>query len=158
MPTTAPMLGDPTLNAGGAYIVDLVTRWLAKRDGKDSSTLLEALKMDVAARGSISFNSSAHPGLAARLGSPVAGYSERHLVMDAAIPDATGMLDGYLEALLTGKLHEFTQSRGRMASICVERAKVEPVARHKIAQKTRTYYISDAVERFGLSILAHRLT
>eukprot|EP00971_Amphidinium_carterae_P244322 4851256-Amphidinium_carterae.1 len=48
MPTTAPMIGDPTLNAGGAYIVDLVTRWLSKRDGKDSATLLEALKMDVA--------------------------------------------------------------------------------------------------------------
>eukprot|EP00971_Amphidinium_carterae_P272778 5413942-Amphidinium_carterae.1 len=105
--------------------------------------------MDVANRGSISFNSRAHPGLAARLGTPVAGYSECHLVMDSAVPDATGALDGFLEAMLTGKLHDYTQSRGRMASICIERAKVEPVPQSKIARKARTYYIADAVERFG---------
>eukprot|EP00971_Amphidinium_carterae_P018502 365139-Amphidinium_carterae.1 len=78
--------------------------------------------------------------------------------MDSAVPDATGALDGFLEAMLTGRLHEYTRSRGRMASICIERAKVEPVPKSKIARKTRTYYIADAVERFGLSILAHRLT
>eukprot|EP00971_Amphidinium_carterae_P105464 2088347-Amphidinium_carterae.1 len=77
--------------------------------------------------------------------------------MDSAVPDATGALDGFLEALLAGRMHDFSQSRGRMASICIERAKVEPVPRSKISRKTRTYFIADAVERFGPSIQANRL-
>eukprot|EP00971_Amphidinium_carterae_P100703 1992295-Amphidinium_carterae.3 len=69
---------------------------------------MDALKADIANRGSISFNAKSHPGLAARLGTPVAGYTQCHDVMDSAVPDATGALDGFLASMLEGRMHDFS--------------------------------------------------
>eukprot|EP00971_Amphidinium_carterae_P141775 2808387-Amphidinium_carterae.1 len=77
--------------------------------------------------------------------------------MDSAVPDATGALDGLLAAKLDGRMHEFMQTRGRLAALCIERSKIEPVPLGKIGRKTRSYFIANAVERFRLSILAGRL-
>eukprot|EP00971_Amphidinium_carterae_P089167 1764649-Amphidinium_carterae.1 len=39
------------------------------------------------------------------------------------------------------------QHRGRLANICLERSKVEATGLDRVATKTRTYYVSDSIER-----------
>eukprot|EP00971_Amphidinium_carterae_P120173 2380748-Amphidinium_carterae.1 len=60
------------------------------------------------------------------------------------------MVDTLLTSALEGKLYEGLAQRGRIANLCLERAKVEAFGRKRISTKTRSYYISDSVERFML--------